>query len=334
MSATKTKPQLINYSILEDLGHLERPNTAFQTSTLKLFDREIVYYLKMMVKKAGFTTNKAVAALPTFSAFTTIIEIPQMSPEEVAKTLSFKAGQYVPLPTSSITLDWVKVKESEDEKGNKKQQIFLIAITNDQIEKYKLIFQQAGLELVALEIEGFSLARSLTTTNDDPTLIVDLGARSTGLFVAQARTLQFSSQSDFASASLTRAISSGLGINSRRAEDLKKQRGLIEVGLGPEQELSTLMRPILDVIISEAKRAKENYENSYRQEVKGVVLTGGGAQLLGIESYFNKEMVMSVTKAEPFRNLLYPSKVDVLIKPLGTTLAVAVGSALRELLPP
>ncbi len=334
MRSAKSKPHLVNYCILEDLGHLERPNTAFQTSTLKLFDREIIYYLRLMMKRAGFATNKAVASLPTFSAFTTIIEMPLMSAEEVAKTLSFKAGQYVPLPTSAITLDWVKIKESEDEKGNKKQQIFLIAITNDHIDKYKLIFKQVGLELVALEIEGFSLARSLTANSDDSTLIVDMGARSTGLFVAQAGVLQFSSQTDFACASLTRTISSGLGINGRRAEDLKKQRGLIEIGLGPEQELSTLMKPILDVIISEAKRVKENYENSYRQEVKKVVLTGGGAQLLGIEDYFRKEMTMNVTKAEPFRNLLYPSRIDVLIKPLGTTLAVAIGAALRELLPP
>ena len=142
------------------------------------------------------------------------------------------------------------------------------------------------------------------------------------------------SSTDFASASLTRAISSGLGINSRRAEDLKKQRGLIEIGLGPEQELSTLMRPILGVIINEANRVKENYENSYRQEVKKVVLTGGGAQLLGIEGYFKKEMAMNLTKSESFRGLLYPSKIDVLIKPLGITLAVAIGAALRELLLP
>lgn len=331
MTAGKNKPQLINYCVLEDLGHLERPNTAFQTSTLKLFDQEIIYYLKLMMKKAGFRTNKVVAALPTFAAFTTIIEMPLMSPEEVATTLTFKAKQYVPLPTTAITLDWVKVKEGEDEKGNKKQQIFLIAITNDQIEKYKRIFKEADLNLVALEIEGFSLARALTLTSDDPTLVIDLGARSTGFFAAQAGALQLSGQTDFASASLTRAISSGLGINGRRAEDLKKQRGLIEIGLGPEQELSTLIRPILDVIISEAKRLKENYGNSYRQEIKKVVLAGGGAQLLGVADYFKKELDLPVAKADPFSALLYPAKVDILVKSLGVTLPVAVGAALKNI---
>lgn len=324
----KGKPALVNYSILEDLGHLERPNTALQTSALKLFDKEIVSYLQLMVKRAGFRSKLAVASLPSFSTFTTIIDMPPMSDEEIAKTLAFKARQYVPLPASMISLDWVRAKEGSS--GGETNKIFLIAITNDQINKYKLIFANAGLNLVALEVEGFSLARSLTIGEINPVLIVDIGGRSTGLFVGQSGILQFSGQTDFASASLTRAVASGLGINNRRADDLKKQRGLIDVGLGPEQELSTLMRPILDVIINEARRVKENYENSYRQEIKKIVLTGAGAQLLGVESYFAKELGLTTQQADPFDLIAHPEKVAVLVKALGVTLSVSIGAALKD----
>ncbi len=326
----KKKPRFANYSLLEDLGYLERPNTALQTSTLKLFEKEVIEYIKLMIKRGGFQSSNVVASLPFFSSFTTIIEMPLMPEKEMEAALGFRARQYIPLPVSAVTLDWIKVGEREDESGNKKQQVFLIAITNEQVDKYKRIFSGAGLNLVALELEGISLARSITTNSDSPTLIVDLGARSTNLSVARNGLLQFIGQTDFASASLTHAISSGLGINSRRAEDLKKQRGLVDAGLGPAQELSTLMKPILDVTINEVRKLKENYKNTYHQDVQNVVLTGGGAQLLGVEEYFKKELGSPVTKANPFADLSYDSRLDVLMNSLGVLLPVAIGASLRN----
>ncbi len=330
ISSGKNKPRFINYSLLEDLGYLERPNTALQTSTLKLFEKEIIKHIRLMIKKAGFNSKNVVASLPFFSAFTTIIEMPLMSDEELETALGFKARQYIPLPISAITLDWIKVGEKEDGDGKKRQQIFLIAITNEQIEKYKRIFYAAGLNLTALEIEGVSLARALTAGIDDAVLIIDIGARSTNLSIARDGVLQLISQTDFASASLTHAISSGLGINSQRAEDLKKQRGLLDVGIGLEQELSTLMKPILDVTINEVRKLRENYKNTYHQEVKNVILTGGGAQLLGIESYFEDELKLPVSKANPFSGLSYDSRTSAFVNSLGVLLPVAVGASLRN----
>ena len=299
----KDGPEFLNYGILEELGNIDRPNTALQSSTLKLFDQDVISYIKFLSQKSHFKSTGVVASLPAFSVFTTVVELPVMVDSELADALKFKAKQYIPLPISSITIDWIKVKEKEDADGNKKQLIFLIAITNEQVEKYKKIFSAAGLKLIALEIEGFSLARSLAK-EDKPTVIVDIGARSTGISVAQDGVLYFSSQSDFAGSTLTRAVASGLGVNNRRAEDLKKQRGLLNVGIGAEQELSTLMKPTLDVIINEVKRVMENYRNTYHQEVKEVVLTGGGAQLLGLEDYFTKELSLPVKKANPFAGRL------------------------------
>ena len=58
-------------------------------------------------------------------------------------------------------------------------------------------------------------------------------------------------------------------------------------GTGGEYELSTLMFPILDVIISEARRVKSNYEIGYNEKIERIILTGGGANLLGIAPVFS-----------------------------------------------
>jgi len=220
--------------------------------------------------------------------------------------------------------------EYEDEKGNKKQSGFLVSVPNEQIRKYQRIFKAAGLNLVALEVEGLSLARILTAGDPTLTIIADIGARSTAILVAQNGILKYSAQTDFAGGSLTQSIAGGLSINVRRAEELKKQRGLL--GSGGEYELSTLMMPFLDVILSEVKRVRDNYEKTYREKVERIILSGGGANLLGIEKYTSDTFSLPTVKADPFTKIIYPPEAAPLVKELGPPFAVALGLGIRQFL--
>ena len=325
------RPKLMNYGILETSGYLERFNTAIQTSNLNIFDQEVVNYIKALLRKGNFQSHDVVASLSTFSAFTTLVEMPVMSEEDTRKTMAVHVKQYIPLPLASVTLDWLKVGERADTEGHRKQQLFLIAIPTGLIESYKRIFSSAGLNLIALEIEGLAIARILSANNPETILIVDIGSRSTALLVAKNGTLKFSGQTDFAGASLTQSLASGLNIAVRRAEMLKKQKGLSTMSGGAERELSTQILPILDVIISEVRRVKDNYEINYQDPIKTVILTGGGANLLGIEKYFSQQLGLSVSKADSLSAVDYQAGIEQVRGELGPNLTVAVGLALRGL---
>ncbi len=319
--------ELVNYGFLESYGHLERLNNAIQTSTLKMLDQEIVDLLKILVKNSGVKTIEAVASLPAFSAFTTLLEIPTMSTEDMTKAIQFQAKQYIPLPISAVTIDWVKVGEKTDAQGNAVQQILLVSVPNEQIQKYRSIFKAAGLNLTSLEIEGLSLARVLAADEKQTVMIIDIGSRSTSVSIARDGYLKFVGQTDFAGGSLTQTISSGLNIRVRRAEDLKKLRGL--KGTGGEYELSTLMLPILDVIISEAQRVRNNYEKGYNDKVEKVIVSGGSANMLGIIQYIQEQTGLPVVKANPFSKIRYPSAMEPLVGDLGPEFAVAIGLGIK-----
>ena len=139
--------------------------------------------------------------------------------------------------------------------------------------------------------------------------------------------LKFSGQTDFSGGSLTQVIANGLGIGQRRAEDLKKQRGL--TGFGGEHELSTLILPILDVIISEAKRVLGNYESSYGDKVTSIVLSGGGSFLVGIEDYFNQHSGLPTKKGNAFQAVSYPAVLEPIVKDTGPLLSVAIGLGMK-----
>src|SRR3989344_7572327 len=235
------KPTLRNYGILESYGHLDRVNDAIQTSGLKLVDKQTADLLKRLLDEMQPKTKDAVASLPAFSAFTSLLEIPVMSQDETVQAMQYQAKTFVPLPLTDVTIDWIPVGEFEDATGAKKQQVFLVSVSNEQVEKYKNIFSAVGLNLRFLEVETMSLARILTHGDKATSIMVDIGARSTAIGVASAGVVKYNAQTDFAGASITQAITNGLGINISRAEDLKRQMGLS--GVGGEYQLSTLMLP-------------------------------------------------------------------------------------------
>lgn len=322
------KPALKNYGVLESYGHLERLNNAIQTSSLKMLDRETGELLNMLLKNLKIGATDVIASLPSFSAFTALLDVPIMSPQETAQAMQYQARAFVPLPISEVSIDWLPVGEYEDDKGIKHQQIFLVSVPNEQVKKYQRIFNAAGLKLRALEIEGLSLARILTTGDPTSTLIVDIGARSTAIAVAERGILKYNVQTDWAGGSLTQAIASSLNINVKRAEELKKQKGLL--GVGGEYEISTLMMPLLDVILSEVKRAKDNYEKNYRGKIERIILSGGGANLLGIEKYVADQFKLPAIKANPFNKVSYSPEIEPLIKEIGPTFAVALGLGIKR----
>lgn len=324
------RPRLVNYGLLESKESLIRANTAIQTSSLKLFEQEAAELLKLLLVRMRPKTTAAVASIPVFSSFTTVISFPQMSQEDLEKAILFQARQYVPLPLSEVALDWLKVGEYEDEHGFHYTQVLLISVPQEQIRKYQEIAKKAGLTLVSLEVEPLSLARMLIAGDPTPTFIIDIGSRSTSILVAEGGTLRFVGQTDFASASLTQAVASSLNVNPLRAEELKRERGIM--GTGPNYELSTIMLPFLDAIIEEVRKTEFGYRSQFPSAVKveRAILTGGGAHLLGIQNYMARQMGIPVVFASPLVRFEYPPAIEPLVRELNPMLGVALGLAARQ----
>lgn len=325
----KDGPALLNYGYLESFDYLERANEAFQTSTLKLQEETIATYIRALMHESKLGAHPVIASIPSFSAFTTLIEVPKLSEGELENAMQLQAKQYVPMPVTEVKLDWQNVGERRDTDGKVLEQVLLVSVPNEVIARYQRIMKGAGLNLVALEVEGLSLARALTDGVVGPALIMDIGSRSTTIVVAEGGMMKFAGQTDFAGATLTQTIATGMNVGNRRAEEMKRRRGLTAVA--GEYELFTLLQPMVDVIINEGMRVKKNYETLYKSRVSRIILSGASANLPGIERYIAKETGLTVSRAEPFARIAYPIRMAPFLADLGPVLAVAIGLGLKEL---
>jgi cell division ATPase FtsA len=169
--------------------------------------------------------------------------------------------------------------------------------------------------------------RSVTDASSSPTLLVDVGSRSTNVAVVDKGSLRYNYQTDLSGASITQALAGGLGVKIRRAEKLKRERGILG---GSESELSTLMMPFVDAILNEAKRAKTKYEQSLGTPVEQVILAGGGSKMPGVVSYAQEQFGLPVTISNPFLKIHYPPSLEPIIRDLGPTFAIAIGLGIKE----
>jgi type IV pilus assembly protein PilM len=292
--------------------------------------------LKNLVEKSQATTRKIVASLPNSVVFTSVIELPIIPENELRAAVEFEAKKYVPLPMEEVTLDWNVIQSKKPQKGldtalsnlgrvdSAKQKIILTAVPNMVIENYRKVFDTAGLEPLAMEIEAMSLIRSLVNEDDKTVLVVDIGAKNTGINLIDYGYLRFSKNINVGGDTVTTSIAQSLGINFSRAEQFKK-----DFGLSPEgQQLPSVIKPIIDIIRNEAAQIINLYE-SKGEGVDQVLLSGAGSKLPGIIDYFSATG-KPVLLANPWSKVVFSPDLAPVIEPLGLNLAVAAGLSMRK----
>lgn len=184
---------LANYALAQT-----KDEAVFKVGELK--DFEVAEILKALLKQAEIKSRQASISLPVDKTFSTLIELPSMPEKELAAAIPYEAQKYVPVPLQEVVLDWSIVEVNPlpgaaaapnqnltegPEVAQKPSgiQVLLVAVPKDIINKITRIAKMAGLELVALEQEAFSLVRSLVGNDKSIYLIVDLGRKGVDLIV-------------------------------------------------------------------------------------------------------------------------------------------------------
>ena len=322
---------LTNYAILELANRNNSLNNALQSSGLHPLTGELRQFLATIRKRGNFKTNIARLALPTFIAQTAIIDVPteKSSEKQIASHVYATAGNYLPLPAAETTMKWEDLGIVKNPDGTSSRKILFMAIPTDQVMQYVKVAQDAGFQVVDVELENISIARALTADTTAPTLIIDIGGRSSTCTVAKAGKTFCITQTDFSSDSTTTAVAQALSISPARAESLKRQSA-ISLTAG-SHELSTIVAPIIGAIIGEAARAKRLYEELTQEPVTKIVVCGAGSLLNGMEQYIQADLKQPVTRASSLGSAIsYPPELQGLLPELNAHLTVAIGLALSK----
>src|ERR1035437_4095396 len=151
--------------------------------------------LKDILREAKTTTTSCGSALPLSSSLISFITLPPVSDKQIGDVVAIEARKYIPVPMNEVMLDWSPIPREEtysNEDGNEKSQpekmgqdVLVVAIHNDYISTYQNIMSAASLTPSFYEIEIFSSIRSVVEQGIQSNMIIDMGARSTKLYIVE-----------------------------------------------------------------------------------------------------------------------------------------------------
>ncbi|EKE25772.1 MAG: type IV pilus biogenesis protein PilM [uncultured bacterium] len=335
ISYTNQRVNLENYGIV-DLNWTNNGDRGMIKNAS--YEQKLNDALKNLLTKMGLKSGTAYVSIPGFSGLITIIDLPEMENEELAKAIKFEAHKYIPSSLDEIAMSWEIIEHSDKEKNllstpaektapnmPKKIKVLLVAAPKRDIEKYDRLVSGSQLEVGAIELETFSIGRSLVGDEQGGSLIIDIGSRATNIILVENGIVKVNRNIDAGGNEITNAICDSMSISRQRAEIFKK---------GDKDFLNTtesaIIIPVLELISGESQRILNSYRDKNKEfELKNVILSGGSAKMKGLDVYFARNLAADVTIADPWKDVSYNPAIKPLVEELGSAFAVALGLALR-----
>ncbi|MBI1961438.1 MAG: pilus assembly protein PilM [Parcubacteria group bacterium] len=356
------RPRLVTYGMVEIESSIAGNSDS---SDVAADNQKIAGTLAALLKKTGARSRTAVAALPNFSVFSSVISLPKLGDKQLAEAVSWEAKKFVPMPIENVVLDWKILNEEtqeagvaeagDAEKGAQQEvpkqlaaqadqnsnlakcktiaKILLTAAPRHLVERYVAVFKLAGVSLLSLETESFALARCLVGNEAGTILIADVGALTTDVTVVKKGVPVFSRSINVGGGTVTRAIADSMGVATERAEQFKRDTGMARSSGGAAGAASGVAKVIqqsFSPVISEMKYTLER-ESAAGTPIEKILLTGGSAFLSSLDSHISESLGVKVFIANPWARVSYPKDLGGVLDQIAPRMGVAVGLAMREI---
>lgn len=274
---------------------------ATRIPQLKIALQELVERLKLK----GSSVWYCVAGHTVFNRF---VKLPPVQDDRVAQIVEFEARQNVPFPINEVVWDYEFAND-----GSGETEVVLVAMKsdalneiNDQVASAKAL--TSGVDVAPLAL--YNAFRYSYPDVDEPSVVIDLGARSTNLvFVEKGRF--FIANFLVGGASITSAVSKEFGIGFGEAEAQKCARGFVAPG-GAVQDhadpeiaaLSKVIRNAASNLHTQIMRRITAYRSQQGgSQPKRVFICGGGALLGNMASFLEEKLKLPVEILNPLRGV-------------------------------
>lgn len=278
--------------------------------------------------------ESVVASIPETQSFVRILEIPVMSQKEMDEAVKWAVRRHIPFDLDRVYLDWQPVGAV---RGKRKQQYVIVgAVQKGVVDPLLQVLDGVGLRVIALELEVQAIVRSilpLGAVDVHGILIVDLGATSTNIIFFDGGAMKFTSSVQVGGDDLTRALAHTLHIKPSVAAEKKATIGVLE--REGEEDVAYALRDATNKMLLQIRKVVREMTTQLQgdQAVRAIVLSGGSANLPGIQDVFADVFPdIPVQMANPWVNILAEGKDGKM--PLSAQDAshfvTALGLALRE----
>jgi type IV pilus assembly protein PilM len=256
-------------------------------------------------------------------------------PKQLENAIRFRAQETLPIPLEEAVLDYQILGENVDEEGAKTQRVLLVVAYRDLVDRYVAACKKAGIKLAGIDLEAFALLRALGERPADAgnaaIVVVSVGSERSTLAVSNGESCEFTRVIEWGGQNLNVVIARAMDVTPGEAEPVKLSLSLLESaenmqGVKPEQaaKVRTAVHEELQLFARELVSSLQFYQGQPGSLGIGeVVLTGGTAQLPGLDAELGRLLGVRVRIGDPLSRVKLGKKVDADLE--AGSLAVAIG---------
>lgn len=345
-NAGNGRPQLVTYGFIDETYNIIKDDNAAARAA-------IASQLQDLIKQTRAGSTSAITALPSFSVFSSIINLPAMKDKDLVSAIRWEAKKFVPIPLEEMILDWEVLKEPVDtatvqaaaakktnDKDPKKEigapapktnlRILMTAAPKNLVNRYVELFKLVGLQLVGLETESFALERSLVGNDMNPVMVIDIGSQTSSIIIFSSGVPILNRSIDVGGKGITRSLQETMGLTMEQAEQFKRDVSLT-ITADSINKLPKPMSYVINSIINEIRYILNIYQNQNKKPITKVIITGGSAFLASMSTIIEHIFNIKSYVGDPWARVIHPVEIDSLLKELGPRMAVSIGLGMREI---
>ncbi|MEK7604396.1 MAG: pilus assembly protein PilM [Patescibacteria group bacterium] len=296
----------------------------------EIIDRAaVVEALGTAAHMTGITATNA--ALPESKSYLFETVVPGARRSEWRVAVEQQLDELVPLPPTEAAFDIIGVRTVEQ--GG--MQIAGVGFARRIVDNTIAAFDEAGVEVRALEGEPFAMARALLPTGDtSTTLIIDIGKTTTKLTIVVNRIPRYAATIGIGGHALTLAVQKHFGVTETEARKVKADRGIVP-SPGNEDYLAAMLSTV-SAIRDEIARRLQFWQDHATTEGKHepviqAIIAGGNGSVRGLPEYLEGSLHVPVMTGDVFTNLASRNDwIPELDYRESLAYATAIGLALRD----
>jgi type IV pilus assembly protein PilM len=254
---------------------------------------------------------------------------------QLENAIRFRAHDALSIPVDDAVLDYHVVSKTLDDSGQTVRRVVLAAAYRDSIDRYVAAGKQAGIEVVAVDLEAFALLRTVAPAlaSDAPAAVVavTIGHDRTTLAISDGTVCDFTRVLEWGGASLDEAIERELGIRASEATELKRALSLETAatpGAEADERKSARAREAVRRELQSLARDLVNSLQFYQAQpgslaISEVLLAGGTSRLNGLPEELERLTHVRVRRADPLARVQVAESVGS--REDLPSLAVAIG---------
>ena len=333
ISMAEFRPQTGGGLVLRDY---KRREMAIETAGESIRPAQITATVKEMLHEIGIKNASVNYAISGQSVFARFVRLPAVEEEKIDRIIAFEAQQNVPFPIDEVVWDYQLVGGGTEEQ----LQVVLVAIKADLLEGMNAAVEAAGLRPEVIGVATMGLYNAFRYNYSDvtePSLLVDIGARTTNLLFIEPGKI-FSRSVPLGGSSVTAALAKEFNEPFAAAEGRKKENGFVSLGgayadpADPDvARMSKIIRSTMTRLHAEIMRSISHYRTQQQGKAPAqIYLCGGSSGMPYMREFFQEKLQAPIDFFNPVRNVAIANEANAKhIARSAHLLGEVVGLALR-----